>query len=557
MQEIGARRGRRRAVTAIAAVVVLVLAVAGAGVGYLLLRTKGSPQQTAASYLTGWQHGSYQAMNRVSVNVPSGGLAGPLQRTAAQLGMRHIHLVPGRVTVTGGSALARFTATADLASGHAWTYQGQLRLVKRDRRWWVNWSPAAIYPGLRAGERFALQATWPARAQIIGADGTVLSSPQATAQSGSLSLLTGTVVAATAAQAKKLGAPYQAGDQIGLGGIEQAYQSQLAGQAALAIQIVGPGSHLDATPARFAAKPGTPVRTSIVMHDQLAASQAIRSAATNKPVDFVALQPSTGRILAVVERPGGFDRALQGVFPPGSTFKIVTASALARRGLRPSSTVQCPGQVVIDGRTFHNFDNEQVGTTSLQTAFAISCNSTFAMLATQRLTGSALASMADRFGFNAQPALGIPATLGHFTTPHQPVDLAADAFGQGTDLVNPLSQAAEAAAIEDGTWRPPQLVLSPAPPQATHPRKLSPAILDTLRPMMRAVVTIGTASHVGLPPGVYGKTGTAEYGSGRNPPSHSWFIGYRGDLAFAVLVEGGGVGADAAGPIANSFLRHV
>jgi cell division protein FtsI/penicillin-binding protein 2 len=56
---------------------------------------------------------------------------------------------------------------------------------------------------------------------------------------------------------------------------------------------------------------------------------------------------------------------------------------------------------------------------------------------------------------------------------------------------------------------------------------------------------------------VFGKTGTAEFGSGANPPSHAWFVGYRGDLAFAVLVEGGGVGADASAPIANAFLRNL
>jgi transpeptidase family protein/MecA-like transpeptidase family protein len=550
-------RGRRRRIAVVAGVVVLIVALAAGVGGYLLLRTLGSPQQTAATYLRGWQQGNYPAMNKVSVHVPHGGVAGPLTAAAAQLGMRRIHLVPGPVTVNGGSAQERFTATADLASGHVWTYQGRLRLVKRNRHWWVDWGPSAIYPGLRAGERFVQHAVWPARAQVLAADGTVLSSPGTIARSGSLALLTGTVVSATAAQAKALGAPYQAGDQIGLGGVEQAYQEQLAGRPSLTIRIEGPGSHPDATAAHFPGSAGKAVRTSIDMRVQEAASQAVASAATAKPVDLVALQPSTGRVLAVVERPGGFDRALQGIFPPGSTFKVVTASALARAGLRPSSTVQCPGQVNIGGRTFHNFDNEHFGTTSLKTAFAVSCNTTFAMQATQRLDGRALASMAARYGFNARPALGIPATLGHFTIPHQPVDLAADAFGQGTDLVNPLSQAAMAAAVEDGTWRPPLLVTDPAPHQKAHPHKLSTVILSTLRPMMRAVVTIGTAAHVGLPPGVYGKTGTAEYGTGPNPPSHAWFIGYRGDLAFAVLVEGGGTGADKAGPIANAFLRKL
>jgi Penicillin binding protein transpeptidase domain/NTF2-like N-terminal transpeptidase domain len=552
------RRRRRRWIIAVTVAVVVVVLVAAAAVGYdVLLRTKGSPSQTAAAYLAGWQRGSYAAMDKVSVNVPRSGLAGPLRQVDAQAGIRHIRLAPGRVTTQGGSAQERFTATADLASGHTWTWRGQLRLVRRDRRWWVNWSPSAIYPGLRAGQRFVLTGAWPARAPVLADDGTVLSSPQAFGESGSISLLVGNVVQATAAQAKALGAPYRPGDMIGQGGIEQAYQAELAGRPSLIIRIEGPGRQLDATAARFAATPGTPVKTSLNLRYQVAASQAVSSAATKKPVDVVAIQPSTGRVLAVVERPGGFDRALQGVFPPGSTFKVVTASALANSGLRPSSTVQCPSQVNIGGRVFHNDDNEKLGTTSLLNAFAVSCNSTFALLATQRLNGPALASMAEAFGFNAKPALGIPATLGQFTTPHQPVDLAADAFGQGTDLVNPLSQASVVAAIEDGTWRPPQLVISPAPRQTAQPRSVSPAILDTLRPMMRAVVTSGTAAGVGFPPGVYGKTGTAQYGNGPNPPSHGWFIGYQGDLAFAVLVEGGGLGADSAGPIANAFLRKL
>ena len=536
-------------------VAALIVVLGGGAAGYLLLRTIGTPQQTAATYLHGWQRDDYQAMDKVSVDVPAGGLAGPLHQAATQLGVRSLHTRLGQVSAAGDTAHAEFTATAQLASGHQWTYRDQLQLVDRNRRWWVSWSPAAIYPGLRSGERFALSAVWPARAAVLAADGTQLSSPAVIAQSGSLALLTGVVVRATKAQAKALGAPYQAGDLIGDGGIEQAYQAQLAGRPSLTIQIVGPGRHIDTTAARFAAVAGQPVRTSIDMQDQMAASAAVSAAATSKPIDMVVLQPSTGKVLAVVERPGGFDRALEGIFPPGSTFKVVTASALATKGMTPSSTVQCPSTVDIGGRTFHNDANEHLGTTNLQTAFAISCNTTFAMLAYQQLDGASLAAMAATFGFNATPNLGIPATLGHFSTPHQPVDMAADAFGQGTDLVNPLSQATVAAAIEDGTWRPPLLVTSPMPKQTAAPHKLSAAILATLRPMMQAVVTIGTAAGVGFPPGVYGKTGTAQYGNGTH--SHGWFIGYRGDLAFAVLVEGGGYGANSAGPVANAFLRGV
>src|SRR5689334_23998114 len=127
-------RGGRRVVI-IVLVSVLVLALAAAGAGYLLLRTVGSPQQTAASYLAAWQKGDYPAMNQVSVGKPAGGLAGPLKLAATQLGVRHLHLVLGRVTQNGGSATAAFTAAAGLASGHVWTYRGWLALVKQNRHW--------------------------------------------------------------------------------------------------------------------------------------------------------------------------------------------------------------------------------------------------------------------------------------------------------------------------------------------------------------------------------------------------------------------------------------
>src|SRR5690348_7068760 len=551
------RRASGLAVTAAVFGTIASLVVAGVIAAFLIMHVTGSPEETATTFLTDWQTQLYAGMDAVTLNAPEGGVAGPLRATGAQLGMRHLTLVPGKVTQDGGTAQVRFTASVTIATGQVWKYQGQLQLATQSRKWWVSWSPSDIFPGLQAGQRFVLAAAWGPRAAVLAADGTVLSSPQTIAKSPSLQLVTGNVVRATAAEAKKLGIPYQAGDPIGQGGVEEAYQQQLAGRPAVTIRIEGPGSKVDATVTRLPGGPGTPVKTSIVMHDQLAASAAVRAATTTRPVDVVALQPSTGRVLAVIERPGGFDRALQGVFPPGSTFKVVTASALSGTGLRPASTVQCPAQVNIGGRVFHNFDNEHLGAVSLQTAFAVSCNSTFITLATQRLSVSTLASTAARFGFNSQPNLGIPATLGRFTTPHTQVDLAADAFGQGTDLVNPLSEASMAGAVEDGTWRPPQLVLSPAPKQTAQSQQLSSTVLATLRPMMRAVVTTGTAANVGFQAGVFGKTGTAEFGTSQNPRSHAWFVGYRGDLAFAVLVEGGGVGADASAPIANAFLRNL
>src|SRR5215467_9199476 len=265
--------------------------------------------------------------------------------------MRHLHIALGQVTQDGNTAQARFTASVTIVTCRVWKYQGQLQLVTQNRTWFVSWTPSDIFPGLQTGQRFVLAGVWGPRAQVLAADGTVLSSPRTIAQSPSLQLVVGNVVRATAAQAKKLGVPYQAGDPVGQGGVEEAYQQQLAGRPAVTISIQGPGS--SRTVAHLPGGPGTPVKTSIVMHDQLAASAAVRAASTNKPVDVVALQPSTGRVLAVIARPGGFDRALQGVFPPGATFKVVTSSALSGTGLKPASTAQCPSQVNIGGRVIH------------------------------------------------------------------------------------------------------------------------------------------------------------------------------------------------------------
>jgi len=90
-----------------------------------------------------------------------------------------------------------------------------------------------------------------------------------------------------------------------------------------------------------------------------------------------------------------------------------------------------------------------------------------------------------------------------------------------------------------------------------EPRPLDPNVAAALRSMMEGVVTSGTAAGAGLPPGTIGKTGTAEFGGGNPPATHAWFVGARGDVAFAVLVFGRGVGGAVAAPIAARFLAAI
>jgi cell division protein FtsI/penicillin-binding protein 2 len=115
--------------------------------------------------------------------------------------------------------------------------------------------------------------------------------------------------------------------------------------------------------------------------------------------------------------------------------------------------------------------------------------------------------------------------------------------------------ASVAAAIADGTWRPPTLV--PDLKQKASEQPLPEGVKTSLHAMMAAVVTKGTAKASGLPAGTHGKTGTAEYGTGDKLQTHAWFMGFKEDVAFAVVVEGGGTGGKVAAPVAATFLRRL
>jgi cell division protein FtsI/penicillin-binding protein 2 len=121
-------------------------------------------------------------------------------------------------------------------------------------------------------------------------------------------------------------------------------------------------------------------------------------------------------------------------------------------------------------------------------------------------------------------------------------------------LTSPLSIASIAAAAASGTWNQPHISTGAAP--VSH--QLPAAVTAGLHAAMRAVVTSGTGTAANLPgTPVYGKTGTAEHGSGSNPPTDAWFAAFRGNVAVAVVVEDAGFGATAALPVATSFLTAV
>ncbi|MEV5575762.1 penicillin-binding transpeptidase domain-containing protein [Spirillospora sp. NPDC052269] len=541
-----------------AAVAAAVGVLVGAGVFWWLGGDDG-PKDTAGKFTAAWSRGDYAAMRDLTANAPAD-LTTRLAKQRDDLGATAQEYTVASVgKPKGGEAGGAYSARLTLAGGSTWSYDGTIGFTKSGGKWKVDWSPTVLYPTLKEGQRLSASRTWPSRGQVSYADGSSMEG----SPSGSVQQIVGPVGPATDEAAKKLGAPYRKGDPVGVDGLSKQYEKRLAGTPALTVRIVDSGGRTVSTLKRFGGKDGQPLRTTIDPRTQRAAGQALTGA--DKPASIVALRPSTGEILAIANKPGGLNRALLGHYPPGSTFKVVTAAALVAGGMDAQTPVPCPATINVGGRTFKNYQHESFGTVPLRDSFAHSCNTTFAQLAVQKLGQQKLTSVAQQFGFNAPIVGGLPAVRATFPASKDDTAFASQAFGQGEVLTSPLNMASVAGAAADGTWRTPRVVPADLASKAADaggrkpepPHRLDPAVKTALHSLMPAVVTEGTAHVVSFPSGTAGKTGTAEFGGGDNPPTHAWFIGYRGDLAFAVIVEGGGTGAEAAAPIAATFLRSV
>ena len=303
----------------------------------------------------------------------------------------------------------------------------------------------------------------------------------------------------------------------------------------------------------------------------------------------VALEPSTGKILAMVSKPD-FDpnnissewdtlvndesnssllnRATMGQYPPGSTFKLVTALDYFRtKGTFNGYSFNCQGTITLEDHTIHCYNSTVHGQEDFYTAFANSCNCAFAEIGTE-LGGSSLLKTSEDLLFNQKLPLrsyrkssftlngksGIPLTM-------------QTAIGQGNTLVSPMHMALITSAVANGgVLMKPYLIdkvlndsgdqISMTQPEA-YKRLMTNNEASLLGKLMQQVVEKGTATALnGRGYTVAGKTGSAEYDE--NGSSHSWFIGYSNtdnpDLVVAIIVEGGGTGSEAAVPIAADIF---
>ncbi|NJC64221.1 penicillin-binding protein [Planosporangium flavigriseum] len=356
---------------------------------------------------------------------------------------------------------------------------------------------------------------------------------------------------------------YQIGDQVGLGGLQQQYDDLLAGSPGVSVVIPGADANAEPKKVLFTAdpKPGAALKTTLDPTVQNAAEAALAGQQTRSAL--VAVRISDGAIVAVANGPNGGDLnfALTAQVPPGSTFKAVTALGILDNGSANANTVvPCPKEYTAQGGTpIHNAHDFVLGDVPLHVNFAQSCNTAFAQLGA-KLGPDGLAATAKTVGIGIPWDLGTPAFSGTVATGADSAEQAAAAFGQGKTQVSPVALAGAAAAIARGQWQQPKLITEPAPAKPAEPGpQLKPESVAALKQMMREVVTDGTAKSISSTPGapLYGKTGTAEYDNNDPNKTHSWFMGFRGDIAFAVFVENGGLSSDAAVPVAGKFCAAL
>jgi cell division protein FtsI/penicillin-binding protein 2 len=323
-----------------------------------------------------------------------------------------------------------------------------------------------------------------------------------------------------------------------VGQVKSAVVDELDGEAGWRVVSVNQnGADLDV----LNEVPGAPAPSVTISLDrsvQNAAQNAVDT--TGKKAMIVVIKPSTGEILAVAQNAAADTEgplATTGLYPPGSTFKIITAGAAIDRDMAtPNTLLGCPGLMDIGHRTIPNYGGFDLGTVPMSRAFASSCNTTFAELAS-RMPPRGLTMAAAQYGIGPDYQIeGINTVSGSVPPTVNLAERTEDGFGQGKVLVSPFGMAMAAATVAAGKTPVPQLIEG-RPAVVTGDRtEITPKMLEGLRPMMRLVVTNGTAKDLDGSGDVRGKTGEAEFNGG----SHAWFAGYRGDMAFAALIVGGG-----------------
>ncbi|MGW4895205.1 penicillin-binding transpeptidase domain-containing protein [Kitasatospora sp. NPDC004240] len=424
--------------------------------------------------------------------------------------------------------LMGFKAKAEFeGTNKTWDYNGFLSVLKMsDNTVAVRWDPTVIHPKLGQGETISTEKIFSQPSSVTDRNGKAIQSPTFTAARL-------TRLQATAAALAK--------DD------PNADQSD----AGTGVVITGPNS-TETIYKVVEPKPAKPLKLTIDGALQAAADKAIADL-KGKPGSIVAIEPSTGHVLAFANSAGEFNRAFDGKQPPGSTMKIVSATALLEAGVTPDTVVPCPEKSTNAVAIPNSFPGA-FPTNTLKQDFMMSCNTAFIEQGRTSLKPATLGTTAKEvFGIGLEWKTGLQNADGVVPDPGSNKDeWAMQMIGQGKVQMNPLAIASITATVKSGEFKQPILV--PGLPQQKAPRALSPEVAAGVRSMMAATAKDGTAKGAmsGVSGDVGAKTGSAE--ATGITTTNSWFTAYRGNLAVAAEVEGGGHGADAAGPAVASVL---
>ncbi len=436
-----------------------------------------------------------------------------------------------------------------------------LPIVEVDGEPRVRWSPELVFPGLRAGERLSRRTALPARAGLLARDRKPLARGDATATSTAAAAIVGQVGAIPPERHAELyaeGIPEDA--QVGLTGLERVFDERLRGR---------PGGVLMAGTRQLASQPpqpAEPVRTTISLKVQEAAVNAL----AGRLGGIVAMRPGTGELLAAAGIP------LSGLQPPGSTFKIITATAgLEAKATSLGRRYPIESFTTLEGVELENANGELCGGTLVE-SFAHSCNSVFAPLGAQ-VGAERLVETARRFGFDQDPGIVGAATPTIPSAQEIGDDLAvgSSAIGQGRVQATALTMAVVAATIAlDGERPQPTFAYGARGPRVPV---TSRRIARQVGRMMRATVAYGTGVAAAIPGvSVAGKTGTAELEDSRTPDvvdpaapivedttpdTDAWFVAYaparkrQPRAVVSVMLVRAGAGGDVAAPAARQVLQ--
>lgn len=298
------------------------------------------------------------------------------------------------------------------------------------------------------------------------------------------------------------------------------------------------------------------LRTTLSAPAQQAAETAVAKRADSS---VVAVQPSSGEILAMANhRSDEFNAAFEGKMAPGSTMKIVSAAMLIDKGVtKASGPAPCPDSAVWQSNKITNLPGLAPDeNATLSDSFARSCNTAFVKLVDEEgVTDESLTEEAQkRFGLGLDWKSGVRTTDGSVPASGGP-NRAQNMIGQGHVQMNPLNMASVTATAMTGAFRQPVIVA-----QDLDDRELAQAdglpasTVQQLRQMMNRTAVSGTGAPAmsGLSGSIGAKTGSAEVRGQEKPDS--WFTGYRGNVAAAAVVQKGGHGGDAAGPVVAAVL---